>query len=162
MVQCLHQNKIYMKRKLRVWRPQKCIPIVGTKTPLTCTGCQTTPYQGMRYRAGNGNLRQLGWTYGHGPMFAPRQYLYQKEAMGMERPECIALVGSKTPPTCVICQTTRFQGGQYRAENGNLRKLWWTFRHGTVFPPRQVLYEKEVTGMERPEMHSPSRCKNSS
>ena len=29
MVPCLHQGNIYTKRKLRVWRDQKCIPLVG-------------------------------------------------------------------------------------------------------------------------------------
>ena len=34
MVSCLHQGNIYTKRKLRVWRDHKCIPLVGTITPL--------------------------------------------------------------------------------------------------------------------------------
>ena len=79
MVPCLLQSNVYIKRKLRVWRHQKCICLVGTKTPLTCAGRQTTPSQESRYRPGNGNLRKLAWTYRHGTMFAPRQYLYQKE-----------------------------------------------------------------------------------
>ena len=87
MVPCLHQGNIYIKRKLRVWREQKCISLVGAKTALTCAGCQTTPSEGKRYRAENGNLRKLGGTYRHGTVFAPRQYLYEKEATGMERAE---------------------------------------------------------------------------
>ena len=35
-VPCLHQGKIDTKRKLRVWRDQKCIPFVGAITPLNC------------------------------------------------------------------------------------------------------------------------------
>ena len=84
MVPCLHQSNIYIKRKLRVWRDQKCIALVGAKNPLTCAGHQTTPSQGSLCRAENGNL---GWSYHHGTMFAPRQYLYQKEDKGMESPE---------------------------------------------------------------------------
>ena len=87
MVPCLHQGNIYTKRKLRVWRDQKCIPLVGAITPLTCAGRQNTPSRGRRYRAQNGKLRKLGWNNRHGTVFAPRQYLYQKEATGMERPE---------------------------------------------------------------------------
>ena len=60
-------------RKLRVWRDQKCIPLVGAKTPLTCAGRH--PSQRRRNRDGNGNLRKLGWTYRHGTVFAPRQAL---------------------------------------------------------------------------------------
>ena len=87
VVPCLHQCNIYIKRKLRVWRVQKCIPVVGAKTPLTCADLQTTSSQRSRYRPDNGNLLKLGWTYRYGTVFAPRQFLYQKETMRMERPE---------------------------------------------------------------------------
>ena len=122
MVPCLHQGSIYIKRKLWVWGGQKCIPLVGTQTPLTCAGHQTTPSQGRRYRAENGNLRKLGWTYRHGSVFAPRQYSYQKEATGMERAEMYFPSWCKNP-TYLCRQTTPSQGRWYRAENGNLRKL---------------------------------------
>ena len=35
---CLHQGNIYTKRKLRVWRDHKCIPLVGAITPLNFAG----------------------------------------------------------------------------------------------------------------------------
>ena len=35
----------------------------------------------------NGKLPKLGRTYRHSTVFAPRKYLYQKKATGMERPE---------------------------------------------------------------------------
>ena len=38
MVPCLHQGKIYTKRKLQVWREQICIKQVGAIPPLTCAG----------------------------------------------------------------------------------------------------------------------------
>ena len=85
MVPC--QGNIYIQRKLRVWREQKCIPLVGAETPLTCAGRQTTPFHAGRYRAKNENLRRLGWSYRHGTVFAPRQSLYPKEGTGMERTE---------------------------------------------------------------------------
>ena len=86
MVLCLHQGNIYIKRKLRVWTDQKCIPLVGAKTPLTCANRQNTPSRLVRYRAKTGKLRKFRRTYRHGTVFAPRQYLYQKQATGMERP----------------------------------------------------------------------------
>ena len=46
MVPCLHQGNIYNKRKLRVWRDQKCIPLVGAITPLTSAGRRNTPSRG--------------------------------------------------------------------------------------------------------------------
>ena len=87
MVPCLHQGNIYSKRKLWVWRDQKCILLVGGTTPHTCAGHQNTAYRGRQYRAQIGKLGKLGRTCGHGTVFAPRKYLYQKVATGMERPE---------------------------------------------------------------------------
>ena len=85
MVPCLHQGNIYTKRKLRVWRDQKCIPLVGAITPLKHAGRQNTPSLGRQHRAKNGKLRKLSQTSLHGTVFAPRKYLYQKEAKGMDR-----------------------------------------------------------------------------
>ena len=59
MVTCLHQGNIYTKRKLRVWRDQKCIPLVGAIIPLTCAGSQSTPSRGRQYRAQYGKLHKL-------------------------------------------------------------------------------------------------------
>ena len=87
MVPCLHQGNIYSKRKLRVWREQKCILLVGAITPLSRAGRETTPSRGWQYTAQNGKLRKLGRTYRHYTVLAARQYLYQKEAMGMDRTE---------------------------------------------------------------------------
>ena len=87
MVPCFHQGIIYTKRKLRVWRDQKCIPLVGAITTLTCAVRHNTPSRGRQYRAQNGKFDKLGRTYGHGTAFAPRKYLYEKEATGMERSE---------------------------------------------------------------------------
>ena len=70
--------------------------------------------------------------------------------------------GCKIPLTCAGRQIIPSQGRRYRVENGNMRKLGWSDRHATVFVPRQYLYEKEATGMERPEMYSSSWCKNPS
>ena len=74
MVPCLHQGNIYAKRKLRVWRDQKSIPLVGAITPLTCAGGHNTPSRGRQYRAQNGKQGKLGRTYDHGTVFAPRKY----------------------------------------------------------------------------------------
>ena len=87
MVLCLHQGNIYNKRKLRVWRDQKFIPLIGAITQLTCEGRQSTQSRWRPYRAQNGKLCRLGRKYGHVTVLALRKYLHQKEAMGMERPE---------------------------------------------------------------------------
>ena len=97
MVPCFHQGNIYTKTKLRVWRDQKCIPLVSAITTLTCAGRHNTPSQGRQYRSQNAKFGKLGRTYGHGTVFAPRKYLYQKEATGMERPEMYSVSRCNDP-----------------------------------------------------------------
>ena len=87
MVPCLHQGNIYDKRKLRAWRVQKLIPLVGAITPLTCAAREITRSRGRRYRAQNGKLCKLGRTCRNGTALAPRKYSCQKEATGKERSE---------------------------------------------------------------------------
>ena len=84
MVSRLHQSNGYIKRKLRVWRAQKCIAVVGAETVLTSAGPQNKTFHGGQYRAENGNIRNFGPTNPHGTAFEPKQWSYQKEAMGME------------------------------------------------------------------------------
>ena len=97
MVPCFHQVNIYTKRKLRVWRDQKCIPLVGAIIPLTCAGRLNTPSRGRQYRAQYAKLHKLRRTYLHGMVLVPRKYLYQKEATGMERPEMYFLSRCNNP-----------------------------------------------------------------
>ena len=59
MVPCLHQGNIYIKSKLRVWRDQKCIPLVGAITPLNSAGRHNTPSLGRQYRAKNAKFGRL-------------------------------------------------------------------------------------------------------
>ena len=97
LVPYVHQGNIYIKRQPGVWRVQKCIVLVGSKTPLTCVCRQTTLSQGRRYRAEIGNFRKVGRIYRVGTVFAPKQYLYQKTARGMERPEKRSFSRCKNP-----------------------------------------------------------------
>ena len=84
MVPRLHQCNGFIKRKLPAWIVQKDIALVGADTVLTSAGPQTTPCHGGQYRVQSGNLRRFGPTKPHGTAFSPIQWLYPKEAMGME------------------------------------------------------------------------------
>ena len=84
MVPCLHQSNGYIKRKLRVWRAQKCIALVGAEIVHTSAMPQTTPFHGDQYRDRNGNMRNFGPTNPLGTAFAPKQWLYQKDPTDME------------------------------------------------------------------------------
>ena len=139
MVPSLHQSNIYVRKKLRVWKGQKCIPLVSAKTLLTWAGQQTTTSQVSHYKAENGNLQKSGYTFCHGTVFAPKQYLYRKEATGMESPKMYSSHWCKIL-TCAGLQTTPSHVSQYRAENENLRKSGSAFYHGTVFALKQCLY----------------------
>ena len=137
MVPCLHQGNINTKSKLRVWRDQICIQLVGAIPPLSCVGRQNILSRGRQYRAQHGKLRKLGRTYRHGTGFAPRKYLYKKEATGMERPDMYSARRYNTPT--YLCGPSKYpsRGRQYWAQHGKLRKLGLTYRHGTVFVPRK-------------------------
>ena len=91
------QKKYLYQKEATVWTDQKSIPLIGAMSPLTCTGRQNTPSQRRQYRAHNVKFGKLGRTYGHGTMFAPRKYLYHKEAAGMERPEMYSVSQSNNP-----------------------------------------------------------------
>ena len=160
MVPCLHQGNIYTKRKQRVWRDQKCIPLVGVITPLNCVGRHSTRSRGRQYRAQNGNFGN--WD---GPMTMVlclhQGNTYSKRKLRVWRDQkCIPFVVAITPHTCAGRQSTPPRGRQYRAENGKFGEVGLTYGHGTVFAPRKYLYQKEATGMERPEMYSVSLCNN--
>ena len=159
MVPYLHQSNVYIKRKLRARRVHKCIPLVGANTSLTFAGLQTTPSERSQYRAENGNLQNPGSTFSDGTVSAPSNVNIKRKLPVWRVQKCIRLVGGKTSLICAGLQTTPSQVGQYRAENGNLRKSGSTFSHGTVFAPKQCLYQTEATGMESPKMHSSCRCK---
>ena len=84
MVPRLHQCNGNIKRKLRAWRVQKYIALVGADIALTSAGPHTTPCYGGQYRVHQGNMRNFGPINTHGTASAPMQWLYQKEATGME------------------------------------------------------------------------------
>ena len=47
--------------------------------------------------AQNGKFGKLGRNYGHGTVFAPKKYLHQKEATGMERSEMYSVSRCNNP-----------------------------------------------------------------
>ena len=105
MVPCLHQGNIYIKRKLQVWRDQKCIPLIGAITQSHCDSHQSTPSRGKKYRADQGNI-----------------YTKRKLRVWSDQ-KCIPLVGAITPLTCAGRQNTLSRGRQERSQYRKLHKL---------------------------------------
>ena len=64
-------KECYIKKKLGLWRAQKCNPLVGAKCVLTCVRPQTTLSNVRQYRAENGNLGKSGPNFRLGAVFAP-------------------------------------------------------------------------------------------
>ena len=88
-------------------------------------------------------MRNFGPINPHGTAFAPKQWLYQKEATGIESSKCIVLVHADTVVTCAWPQTTRC-----KVQNGNMRNFGPINPHGTVFARKQWLQKKKATDME--------------
>ena len=159
MTSRFHQSNGFIKRKLRAWRVQKCIALVGADTVLTSWGPETTPFQGRQYKAQNGNMRNFGPTNPHGTAFAPKQWLYQKEATGMESSKMYYHSWCRYRTYHCVAAKYPVSWGQYRAQNGNMRNFGPTNPNGTAFVLKQWLYQKEATGMESSKMYCPSRCR---
>ena len=66
--------------------------------------------------------------------------------------KCNLLVGAKTVQTSAGLQTTPCHAAPYGVDTGNFRKFGSTSLLGTVFLPKQCLYQKEATSVESPKM----------
>ena len=110
MVPCLHQGNVYSKRKLRVWRAQKCNPLVGAKTHLPVRAGKLPRLMGGGYRAENGKLCKLGGPIGMVPCLHQGNIYIQKKLWVWREQKCIRLVGGETPLPCAGQQTTPFHG----------------------------------------------------
>ena len=161
MVPRLHQSNVYLKRKLRVLRAQKCIALVGAETVLTSAGPQTTPFHGGSI----GPEIEIFETSSLPIHMVPRLHqsngYIRRNVLVWTAQKCIALFGAGTVLTSPGALTAPFHGGQYRAENVNIRNFGPTNPHCTAFAPKQWLYQKEATGMESSKMYCCSRCRNS-
>ena len=94
MVRRLHQSNGYIKRKLRVWRSQKCNALGGAEIVLSSAGPQTSPFHGGQYRAKNGNMRNFGSSNPYGTAFTLKQWLYMNRKLRVWRAQkCTFLVG---------------------------------------------------------------------
>ena len=99
------------------------------------------------YRAENANFGNFGASYRHGSVFAPKQYLYQKVALGMQSTRILSLDWCNKGTNSTGLQITSIHVSPYRSQIADFRKFGASYRHGTVFTPKQYLYQKEALGM---------------
>ena len=139
MVLCFHQGNIYTKRKLRVWRDQQCIALVGAITPLTCAGHQITRSRERQYRPGTESSINCDGHMAMVPCLHQGNIYTKRKLKVWRKQKCIPLLGAIIPLTCVGRQNTPSRGRQYRSQKGKLHKLGWTYGYGTVFAARKYL-----------------------
>ena len=117
-VPCFHQGNIYTKRKLRVWRDQKSIPLVGAITPLNGAGRQIPRLEGGSI--GPRTESRVNWE---GPIsMVPCLHLgniYTKKNLRVWIDQkSIPLVAVITPLNGAGRQITPSLGRQHREQNG--------------------------------------------
>ena len=116
MVPCLHQGNIYAKRKLRVWRDQKCIPLVGAIIPLTCTGRQKLRVEGGSIGPSTESCINCDGLISMVPCLHQGNIYIKRKLRVWRDQKCIPLVGAIIPLTCACRQNAPSRGRQYRAQ----------------------------------------------
>ena len=92
----LHQSNGYIKKKLRAWKVQKCIDLVGADTVLITAWPQSTPFHGGWYRAPNGNMRNSGPPIPMVPRLYQSNGYIKRKLRAWRVQNCIDLVGADT------------------------------------------------------------------
>ena len=147
MVPGLNQCNVYIKRKLRECRAQKCNPCFGAKSPLRNTSLQTTRFHAASYRADSTNLWKFEATFHNGTVLHQCNVYIKRKLRERRAQKCNPCFGAKSQLRNTSLHTTRFHSAGCRADSTNLREFGATFHHGTVFAPMQCLYQKEAKGM---------------
>ena len=134
-IECLHQCKVHMKRKIRRWGARIWKSWLRGKSAPTWTGLQTTAAAAVRRRAVAGRLRKIGVTSN------PEECLHQwklhmkRKLRGWGSRIWKSLFGTKSVPTMTGLQITASSTVQRRAVDGNLRKI------GATSSPVQCLHQ---------------------
>ena len=78
-------------------------------------------------------------------------FIYEKEAVGMESPKMQFPSWCKNRTDQYGPANYPFHAAPYRVDNENWGTFGSTYRHGTVFTPKQRLYQKEGYGNGEPK-----------
>ena len=111
MVVRLHQIHGYIKRKLRAWRVQNCIALVGADTVLTSAWPQTTPCHGGSIGSRMEICGISGLPIPMVPCLHKRNGYNKRKLRAWRVQKCIALVRADTVLTSAWPQTTPCHGG---------------------------------------------------
>ena len=162
VLQCrMHQCKVYIKRKLRVRRAQKCTFLVSAKTAPTGTGQQTAPCLGAPYWVSNRKIfKSLGLLFAMVLCLHQCKVYIQRKVRVWRAQKCNFLVSAKTELAVMGQQTTPCIASPCWASNRKFQNFRATYRHASVLTPMQCLYCKEAMGVESSKFQFSSQCKN--
>ena len=140
MAPCLHQCKVYIKRKLRVWRAQNAISYPVQKPHRPVPSCKLPCVIQHRIGPAMEIFKISGLPIAMVPCLHQCN-VYIKTKLRVWRAQKFNYpVSAKTAPTGTVLQTTSCHAAPYWASNRNFRNFGATFLHGTVFAPMQCLY----------------------
>ena len=94
-----------------------------------------------------GKLRIFEAVEENGTVFAPRQCLHQKVAMGMEKLKMQSLSPCNKRTRCYGPVNNPVSSTAKKPKRGKLGNIEAVEENGTVFAPRQCLHEKVAMGM---------------
>ena len=95
MATCLHQCKVIIKKKLRVWRAQKFYLLGCANTAPTCTGQQTTSCLAEPYWESNRNFQLSGLPITIVPCWHQFNVYIKRKLRGWRVQKCNFLVSAK-------------------------------------------------------------------
>ena len=124
------------------------------KSPRTCAIQESNRFYEAPYMGDNGNLRKFGAPYATVPCLHQTNVHSKRKLRGRRDKKYNPYVGAKSPQTCASRESNRFYAAPYMSNNENLRKVGATYRHGTVFTPKQCAYQKEAMGKQSPKIYS--------
>ena len=111
MVLRLHQSNGYIKMKLRAWRVENCITLVGADTVLTSTWKQSTPFHGGSIGPGMEICEISALPIPMVPRFHQSNGYIKRKLRAWRLQKCIAQLGADTVLTTAWKQITPFHGG---------------------------------------------------
>ena len=109
MVPWMHQRNIYIKRKLREWRAQKCNPCFSAKIPPSSTDRQSTRFRTSRIEPPVRICGNSGLPLGTVPWLHQRNIYVKRKLREWRTQKCNPCFSAKVPPSSTDRQITRFR-----------------------------------------------------
>ena len=123
MLPWLNQCILYIKRRLRDWRTQKCNPFFGAESPLRCTGLQSTSFHAAQYSSDSSDFPKFRASINHGTVIAPMHFCIKRRLREWRTRKCNPCFNAKSPLRCTGLHNTWFHAAPYRADSSDFPKF---------------------------------------